>query len=48
MVFAQRFTETELIKLSELPEEEIKSLNNIHDIAERIKTAKNKMLKYCG
>jgi hypothetical protein len=40
MVFSRKFTKDELIKFSELPDEEIKKLNKIHDITERIKTAR--------
>ena len=43
MIFTRRFTEDELIKLSKLPDEEIDCLNEVHDITERVKTAKNKI-----
>jgi len=44
MVFAREFTKNELIKVSELPDEEIINLNKIHDIKERIKTAKQQII----
>jgi len=40
MVFARKFTRNELIKVSKLPDGEIKQLNKIQNITERIKTAK--------
>jgi hypothetical protein len=43
MVFAREFTKDELIKVSELTDEEIIKLNKIHDIKERIKTAREKV-----
>jgi hypothetical protein len=43
MVFARRFTKDELIKLGGLPDEDIKKLNEINDVRERIKTAGEKI-----
>jgi hypothetical protein len=43
MVFARRFTKDELIKISKLSDEEIKSFNKICDVTERIKTAREKI-----
>jgi hypothetical protein len=43
MVFVRRFTKDELIKMSELSDEEIKSFNKINDITERVKTARDKI-----
>ncbi|MDR2730843.1 MAG: hypothetical protein LBB81_08100 [Treponema sp.] len=50
MVFARRFTKDELIKMSKLSDEEIKSFNKIHDVTEKIKTAREKikLLEKCG
>ena len=47
MVFTRRFTENELIKLSRLPDEDLKSLNKLYDTTERIKTAKNGYTAIC-
>jgi hypothetical protein len=46
MVFAREFTKDKLIRLSELPDEEIKKINKIHDIRERVKTAREKTNMY--
>jgi hypothetical protein len=43
MVFAREFTKDELIKLSGLSDKEIKEFNKIHNIGERVKTAKEKV-----
>jgi len=44
MVFAREFTKDELIKVSELPNEEINKLNKIHGVKERVITARQKIL----
>ena len=43
MVFVRQFKKDELIKISELPDDEIKYFNEIHDTRERIKTAMEKI-----
>jgi hypothetical protein len=43
MVFTRRLTKEELIKIGELPDEDIKKFIEINDIRERIKTAREKI-----
>lgn len=43
MVFMRYFSTEELIKISKLPEDEIECFNEIHNISERIKTARNRI-----
>jgi hypothetical protein len=45
MVFVRRLSTEELMKVGELPEEEIKAFNEIHDWDERVKTARKKINK---